>query len=69
MSFSTSSGLAHVQGRRVQAVEAFLPAHDEFHFLGFERGLDLVLELGHGRGIDPAAEQGAEEARAGQGWA
>lgn len=50
-------GLAHVQGRGVQAVEAFLPAHDEFHFLGFERGLDLVLELGHGRGIDAAAER------------
>ena len=41
----------------MQAVEAFLPAHDEFHFLGFERGLDLVLELGHGRGIDAAAER------------
>lgn len=49
-------GAAHVQGRGVQRIVALLPADDELHFPGFERGSDLVLQLVQGLGIDAAAK-------------
>ena len=41
----------------MQAVEAPLPAHDEFDFAGFEGRLDLAFQLVHRGGVDAAAER------------
>ena len=58
-------GLAHIQGRGVQAVEAFLPAMTNSTSLASSAAQRSGPELGHGRGIDAAAER-AQRARAGQ---